>query len=207
MKLSVLIGSLLLAAVPFTASAGVIFADNFESGTLSGWTLTTDKNGHMQADTESVHAGDYALETWFDAPSDATGAGYVRASHAFTVAAEGDYTLGLWAKSAECGGCTMSYDVLLNGDLFTRKNAADFEFRTFTLSGLTAGEHTLTLGMFTDAASSGHFSARFDNVSIYNDAAEAPEPGTAFLLGGAALTLCVRRWHSRRLHTKTGSRT
>jgi hypothetical protein len=200
-------GSLLLAVAPFSATAGVIFSDNFESGTVSGWTLTTDKNGHIQADSESPYAGTYALEAWFDAPSDATGAGYVRATHSFTVATAGDYTLDLWARSAPCGGCTMSYDIFVNDVQLAHTYADQFEFRTFTLSGLTAGENTLTLGMYTDGASSGHFSARFDDVSIYNDAAEAPEPGSAILLGGAALTLCVRRWRSRKPSTPTGSRT
>ena len=101
----------------------------------------------------------------------------------------------------------MSYDIFVNGTQLAHTYADDFQFRTFTLSGLTAGENTLTLGMFTDAASSGHFSARFDDVSIYNDAADAPEPGSALLLGGAALTLCVRQWRSRRPHTTTGLRT
>lgn len=53
--------------------------------------------------------------------------------------------------------------------------------RSFTLAGLGAGAHTLTLGMFTTAANSGRFQARFDDVSI-TTLDPVPEPQAVALL-------------------------
>ncbi len=183
---------LLPLALPATAQAvTTVFADTFEDGSASDWTVGSSVNitaPQIIIRTDSVHSGDGALWTYFNAPSGGSGAGTVRASQTFSAPVTADYTLALWARSAPCSGCTMSYDVLVDGNLLTRTFAPNtFEQRSFILAGLSAGNHTLTLGMHTTGASSGRFQATFDDVSI-STLAPVPEPASvALLLAGLAI--------------------
>lgn len=89
----------------------------------------------------------------------------------------------------------MSYDVIVDGVSLDRKFQPDsFEARSFVLTNLAPGTHTLTLGMHTTNASSGRFNASFDDVVI-STTAPVPEPGTVamFLAGLGLLTLAARR--------------
>ena len=91
-------------------------------------------------------------------------------------------------------GCTISCDVIVDGNSLTRTFAPDgFEQRSFTLTGLTVGSHDLTPGIFTTNASSGRFNASFDDVVISGDVAETPEPASVLLLAGTLAALGPRR--------------
>ena len=192
----------LACAAPASASLTTVFADTFEDGDVTDWSVTKSGNNisvpQAIVRTDSVHSGNGALWTFFDAPSGGTGAGTVRASHQFTAPVAADYTLTLWARSSACSGCTMSYDVLVDNVSLTRTFAPDtFEQRTFQLSGLGAGTHTLTLGMHTTAASSGRFQATFDDVSI-TTLAPVPEPqSVALLLAGLGVVGAMVRRRQR----------
>jgi hypothetical protein len=69
-----------------------------------------------------------------------------------------------------------------------------FESVSLPLNVLAAGTHSLTLGIHTTNASSGIFSASFDDVSISTEAV-VPEPSAlAFLLScGSAICFMRRR--------------
>ena len=173
------------------AAGTTVFADSFDDGNVADWTISNSSNvtvPQVIVRTDSFVSGTGSLWTFFDAPSGGSGPGTVRASHAFNAPVTATYTLSLWARSAPCSGCTMSYDVLVDGVSLTRSFAPSaFEQRSFTLTGLTAGTHTLTLGMHTTAASSGRFQASFDDVSI-TTLAPVPEPDTlAMMLAGLAV--------------------
>jgi len=181
------------AATP--AGATVVFSDGFDDGDVSDWSKTTNYAGttavSIRNDLFVSPSG--ALFVYLDAPPGGSALN-VRASHGFNAPVAGDYTLGLSARSAPCDGCTISYDILVDGVLLDRRSAASaFDGRNFSLNGLTAGAHTLTLGMFTIVAFAGRFNASFDDVVIAT-AATAPEtpvplPASIVLVGTALASL------------------
>lgn len=201
----------LVAGVSTGASAApvTVFSDDFEDGNVADWSVSSSANIGTPVVTvrsDSTHAGSaYALHTYFDAPGGGSGAGFVHASRQFDLAWAGDFTLDLWARSSPCSGCTMFFDVLLDGVSLWRDGSSPTAFvqRSVDLSGLTAGLHTLTLGMYTNAASSGRFNASFDDVRLTGEAPvtanDVPEPATGALVASAlaAITLLRRRRPAR----------
>ena len=186
-----------MACVPAHALT-TVFSDSFDDGDVSDWVGSSSANitsPVVTVRTDSV-SGPGALWTFFDAPSGGAGAGFVWASHSFVAPVTADYTLDLWARSSPCSGCTMFFDVLVDGHSYTRDDSAQNAFvqRSFNLGGLTAGAHTVTLGMYTSEAFGGRFNASFDDVRI-STMAPVPEPAAAWLLLGglAAVGAGVRR--------------
>ncbi len=194
------IASAALAATPTAQATTTVFSDTFESGSASSWTKSTNFAGTTSVIASAKsHTGLFGLETFLEVPPQSGSNLFVRASHEFTAPVSATYTLDLWARSTPCSGCTISYDVLVDGVSLARTFApTGFEQRTFSLPGVAAGAHTLTLGMFTTQAVSGHFFAAFDDISI-STAAAVPEPETyALLLAGLGLigVAIVRRRRS-----------
>jgi hypothetical protein len=201
------VGKLLKFAVLMTASctfasAAIIFSDNFNSGVSGDWTLTTNYvpgNGtaNLVADANVNVSPPDSLGAFLFLPGGDPSVFniFVRASHAFTTSDAGDHILTLSAMSAPCQGCTISYEVLVDGSSVVKDNDLSFQSLMFTLSGLVPGDHTLTLGMFTDVANNGKFIAWFDDVSITGPEVSAvPEPSTmSLLLGGFGLMAFRRR--------------
>ena len=187
-----------IAIVPVAHAVPVtVFSDDFEDGDVTDWIVTSSAGvitPVVTVRTDSVHSGTYALIDYFDAPTGGAGANFVRASHTFTAPTFGDYTLSLWARSSICSGCTMFFDVLVDNVLLAHDGTSPsaYKFDSFLLSNLSANVHTLTLGMYTDAASSGRFNASFDDVLITR---QVPVPATLALLslGLAGLGFSRRR--------------
>jgi hypothetical protein len=191
--------AVLLLAATAAQALTVVFADSFDDGSVSDWATSSSANVTapvVAVRTDSFVSGPGALFAYFDAPGGGTGAGFVRATHSFTAPVSGDYQLDLWARSSPCQGCTMSFDVLVDGVLLQRDGTApaDFAHRSYNLTGLAGGAHTLTLGMFTDGASNGRFNASFDDVTISTEAALVPEPAAwSLLLAGLLAGVALRR--------------
>lgn len=179
-----------------TASAAVIFSDNFDDGDVSDWTKTTnflDGDTVVTVRSDSFVSAPYAMLVYL---IPRTGSGtdlFVRASKAFTTVVSGSHHIELNASSGSCNGCIISFDVLVDGNLLERAQfTAGFSSRSLNVD-LSAGDHTLTLGMHTTAAFSGTFPASFDNVRI-SDGRLIPEPGALALLGlGFAGLMATRR--------------
>jgi hypothetical protein len=184
-----------LALVVPHASASIIFEDNFDDGDVSDWVLSSSPSlttATLVADSSTFVSADYSLEPLLIASpgGDQGNSLFVRASHSFVTAA-GDYSLTFSAMSATCGGCTIYYQALVDGTAVTGLPgifATSFQSNSYNLTGLAAGSHTLTLGMFTTAALNGSFYAHFDDVLITGEApAETPEPATFLMTGAVAL--------------------
>lgn len=186
-----LAGLLGLGSSSFALGAVVVFSDNFDDGDVTDWTKTTNYGGptFVTADTTEFVLPSYSLETYLE-PGPSGSDLYVRASHDFSAPVASDYSLNLWARSRDCSGCVISYDVLVDGVLLDRVNQeVDFEQRSFLLSGLAPGTHTLSLGMYTTNASSGRFYAKFDDVVI----SQVPLPAAAWLFISALGGLVVAK--------------
>lgn len=195
----VLCGSALVAmpAQALVEIGTTVFSDSFDDGDVADWAVSSSSNivlPVVEVRTDSVVSGPGALWTYFDAPTGGTGAGVVRAAHSFMAPVAADYTLDLWARSSPCSGCTMRFDVLVDGQILSRDGSAPGAFvqRSFSLAGLAAGQHQLTLGMYTDAASSGRFQASFDEVRI-STLAPVPEPAAVWLMLAGMLGLMAGR--------------
>jgi|JI10StandDraft_1071094.scaffolds.fasta_scaffold159787_2 hypothetical protein len=180
-----------LSVAPSAFADTVVFSDDFEDGSVADWTRSTNFGGTtvIAASDGKSHTGLFGLETFLEVPPLSGSNLFVRATRTFVAPVAADYTLNLWAKSTACSGCTISYDVLVDGTSLTRTFAPSaFEERSFVLAGLTAGAHTLTLGMFTTLAVSGHFYSAFDDVVI-STAAPVPEVSSLALLTTGLLLL------------------
>lgn len=184
--------ALLACAAAAPAAAVTVFFDDFATYSASDWVFSTNYGGSAGVD-RTLYPG--ALAPFIDAPPGGSNL-IARSTRTLNLLA-GDYSLSLDALSVPCSGCTISYDVLFNGTSLTRTaSAGAFQSRIFNLGNLAAGVHTLTLGMHTTSASSGHFLAAFDNVRIEgsNLVDPVPEPASwALLISGFGLVGAVQR--------------
>lgn len=187
-----LLGALLGTCVGLSAmSAGattIVFSDDFDDGDVSDWVKTDNSGGGVNSfvtTTTALPSGSgLAMLVGFNAPPGGSNI-EVRATNSFTAPVAGDYDLDMLASNRVCSGCVMSYDVLLNGSSLGRFQAAsntNVFAHHIDLDGLTAGMHTITLGFHTTNASSGGFTATFDNVEISTQESVVPVPGA--LVGG-----------------------
>ncbi len=190
--------ALITASCTF-ASAAIIFSDNFNDGDVSDWTETTNYSPG-NGSTGLAAVGSLQAYLFLPGTEGTVFDIFVRGSHTFTTSVAADHTLTLSAMSASCDICTISYQVLVDGSLVVQDEDLSFQSLMFNLSGLAPGSHTLTLGMFTDFAHSGTFSAWFDDVVITEpEAGAVPEPSTMnLLLGGLGLLVLGHQYLSRR---------
>jgi hypothetical protein len=166
----------------------IVFSDNFDDGDVSDWVKTDNSGGSVNSfvtTTTALPSGSgLAMLVGFNAPPGGSNV-EVRATNTFNAPVAGDYDLDMLASNRVCSGCVMSYDVLLNGSSLGRFQAAsntNVFAHHIDLNGLTAGTHTITLGFHTTGASSGGFTATFDNVEISTHESVVPVPGA--LVGG-----------------------
>jgi hypothetical protein len=185
--------ALLSLSFPFSASALVVFSDDFDDGDVSDWVKSTNYAGTstVTADASISTSPPNSLKVAFTAPPGSENPVFVNATHGWTAPVAGTYALDVQATSELCDGCIISYDIFVDGgQLAQSQHTSGFELRTFTLPGLAAGPHTVTLGMDATRSVSGDFHAHFDDLAI-----SVPQPVTLTLigLGAAAVGLARRR--------------
>jgi len=207
LKLKIIISALLFT-FSFQTKAAVIFSDNFQDGNVDGWTLSSSHPGLNVGIEASLLGGgpsgsdildgtDQSLRTYLIAPPGAGNTGaFTRATTDFNISNAGDYTLDLEARSRNCSSCDIYYEIFVDGFALWDHNSVgaapvlSFEQKSFDLSSLSLGTHTLTLGMYTTASYSGNFQAFFDDVVIHNN---VPEPSILALMVFGILGLSLSR--------------
>jgi hypothetical protein len=177
-----------LAAAALTAAHGapaaIIFADDFNDDNVSDWTIAPGSKG-----SAGIAVSGGVIETYFNAPA-STGAGYAGADHSFILASDAsNVTLKLRGRTLPCGGCVMRYQALIDGSIVVEGTDTSFADWTVPVTLLNAGTHIISLRHATNAASSGHFAAFFDDVTIEGTlASPVPEPASwALAIGGLLL--------------------
>ena len=170
-----LIGAAAVALCAVQAQAAPVFSDNFNDNDVSDWAFSTNYGGSAGLQAAGV------LGPFIDAPPGGENL-VARATRTLDLLA-GDYSLTLDAFSVDCDGCVISYDVLFDGALLTRTASAGAWHNglMFDLGALTAGSHSITLGMHTTRAFNGRFLAQFDNVVLGGEnlvTGGVPEPAT-----------------------------
>ncbi len=174
MKKQVLGAAALFASMMLATSAGAVtvFSDDFEDNDDSDWVFSTNYGAGVSGFDPATNG---FLGTFIDAPPGGNDL-IARGTRTLTLLA-GNYTLDLDALSVPCSGCVISYDIIFDGNLLLRDPSfGAVEHRSFNLGALAAGNHTITLGMHTTTAQSGHFQATFDNVVLDGSDLVQPNP-------------------------------
>ncbi|MGG7568137.1 hypothetical protein ACQ5SO_18450 [Rhodovulum sp. DZ06] len=192
-----LIAGLALCALPVAAPAAVVLEDDFNDGDYSDWTLeavtlapglTTQVAGASSPAIDGLALELSLLKT----PGTGDNIGPVfRLMRVFEVTDAVEHFFSVFAGNTVCSGCTVSYDVTIDGVLMTRaQDASPFTEAAFSLGVLGAGTHTVGLGVYSTNVSSGKFAAYFDDLSVTNAiASDVPLPAAAPLLAVGALAL------------------
>ncbi len=186
------------SAVSVSASAANLFVNGgFESGDLTGWTLTDAGSGswYVNGNGAGTTLNNFSVPTnpgggSFVANTDQFGPGTHSLSQSFTLAA-GAYTLSFDGRGNDHSGAGPAPDqriyVQVDGaDIYSGIMTLDWANYTFNLA-LGAGAHTIS---FNETDDRNFFSAGLDNASL---SAGVPEPATwtlmigGFGLAGAAL--------------------
>jgi hypothetical protein len=173
------------------AQATVVFADDFE-GPFGAWSAGgTAKPNDAVLSGDYTHQGGGALFTFIGADGDgnAYGGESVWGSLDISLAAGGDYSLSLWTAANLCSDC--SYDVQFDGvSVASGVLGANWAQVSQGLTGLSAGLHTLQVGITLGASAVGLNGAYFDDITLTSVAppVNVPEP-TSLLLAGAAVAL------------------
>jgi hypothetical protein len=165
----------------------VVFSDNFDDGDVSDWTKATNYGASTAVTVRSdafVSPG-FALWTYLDAPPGGSNL-FVTANRSFIAPSAGSYTLSFSAMSVACDVCKITYEAFIDGTrIASGESPTIFHFESVVIPFLSAGAHTIGLGVATDIAFLGRFNATFDDVAITTP---VPELETyAMLLAGLGL--------------------
>ncbi len=185
-----------------TAQASVVFSQDFESP-LSGWTPgSTAKPSDAVVSSAFVYQGAGALHTFIGPGNDGDtyGGASVWASIDISLATAGDYVLSLWTASNQCAACT--YDVQLDS-VSIASGDLDSSWLNVSqaLSGLSAGTHTLQVGVTLGKGAFGLNGGFFDDITLTSAAPPVgvPEPASLLLVGAAVGLLAAQRRRAQRV--------
>ena len=180
--------ALVASAAAVSASAAELVTNGgFETGNLSGWSLTGN-TGFSGVTTSPVHSGQFAF---FDG---AVGSLGTLSQTVATIAGQ-SYNFSFWLQSD--GGTPNTFTASLGGVALTAAlvNSGSFSFTQFSGTIVAASNNaTLSFGFRDDP---GFW--ELDDVSLTNGIAGVPEPAswalmlTGFLGAGAAIRANRRR--------------
>jgi len=170
----------------------VFFEENFD-GVLSGWSLSQCSifSGQTCLDLQQRTSGvagtpppsspNWGFVGVNDFVAGCNGAIQTKVAKTFTVSTEDDYNVSTTLGATGCDICTVSAQLFTDGALvldaqgttlspFTPRPASQLKQATVHL---TAGSHTIEIGMHSNLACNGEFGAYFDDIKVESAGSQA----------------------------------
>lgn len=178
-------------AVHSGESVFTYFNDFNQVGDIDGWTLSDNYSGAAGQTLNGavVHSAPTSLRNHLNAGGGGCQSNkYSYSTRTITAGQGGNHLIAFYARTSACSGCTMRHRFFLDG---TQKhnitNASGAPVYKTYHQNLSAGNHSIRFGLFTNNICSGVFPAWTDDIMI----GPSPNPAPSTSVGAPSIAPCA----------------